>query len=203
MDNLLLSLESLPIIIIYAILFILLFMEYVTPFVPGDTFLVISAYLAGVGTLNPILTLFLVIAANIFGFIMVYYFACKWGREYFERRNFRFFSHEKIIKTENHFKKYGYWLIFVNRFLPGTRFFITLTAGFLKIDFKKSLLLNTLSVILWSSFLMSLGIVIGKNIEEIKSILSRYNILITSIVFTIIAGYIIFWLIKNSKARAN
>lgn len=200
MNNFLYTLENFPVFLVYLVLSVLMFMEYITPFVPGDTFLAFSAYLAGIGILNPGTTFFMTIVANILGFSTIYYVAYRWGRDFFERRNFKFLPYEKIQRVEFYFRKYGYWLILINRFLPGTRFFVTLTAGLSRMDFRVSLFLNTLSVILWSGLLLALGIFVGKNWEQIKVILSRYNLYVTLGIIMVIAGLFIYKLVKKKKA---
>ncbi|MBO8152453.1 MAG: DedA family protein [Candidatus Marinimicrobia bacterium] len=199
MDSFLYTFENFPISLVYIILSVLMFMEYITPFVPGDTFLAFSAYLAGIGILSPEATFLMAIIANILGFSTIYYVAHRWGKYFLEKRNFKFLPYEKIQKTEFYFKKYGYWLILINRFLPGTRFFITLTAGLCRMNFRISLFLNTLSVALWSGLLLGLGLFVGKNWGQIKVILSRYNLYVTLGIIVVITALFIYKLTRKKK----
>ena len=61
--------------IVYVVLFILIFLENVIPFIPGDTVLAFSSYLAGIGILNSFISYPLTVIAAVVGFIFTYVIA--------------------------------------------------------------------------------------------------------------------------------
>ncbi|RKY51872.1 MAG: hypothetical protein DRP92_06605 [Candidatus Neomarinimicrobiota bacterium] len=66
-------------------------------------------------------------------------------------------------------------------------------------NFRISLFLNTLSVALWSGLLLGLGLFVGKNWEQIKVILSRYNLYVTLGIIAVITALFIYKLTRKKK----
>ena len=50
-------------------------------------------------------------------------------REFFMKKNYRFFSAHSIVTAEQWFDRYGYFVVLANRFLPGIRSVISLVSA--------------------------------------------------------------------------
>ena len=198
MSSFLQFMADLPAFYIYLVLFIMIFMENITPLVPGDTFLAFSAYLAGRSILDPLFTFSLTITGSLTGFLLVYLVGSHWGREYFDRKDYRFLSTRRMKKADRYFNKYGDWILLINRFAPGFRFLVAIIAGFTKTRLPKTLLLTFISIAAWNGLVFQLGKTVGENWEMIKAFLKRYNTIASVVLIAIVAIIAIYYISRKS-----
>jgi membrane protein DedA with SNARE-associated domain len=176
--------------LVYSILFIFIFLENTLPFVPGDGILILSAYLSGRGILMPVLALCITFLGGTAGFLLAFAIGRYWGREYFERKHFRFMPINRMVKIDRYFQRHGAWSLAICRLIPGIRLLIALTAGFSNISYLKAIITTTCGILLWNGVIFTLGNFLGDHWTAIKSYLVSYNKLV-SIVIIVIAGIII------------
>lgn len=189
MESLQQFLEQLPPGLAYPTLFITTFLENLFPPFPGDTFTVIGAYLVGIGLLNIWFTYIITTAGSISGFLFLYVVGMRYGRSYFYRKNFKYFNRKSMKEVEDLFKRWGVFILVINRFLSGFRAVISLVAGIAEYDWRVVTGLGVLSCILWNGVLIYAGSNIGENWQRIMFWVERYNILI----FTTIGIVVLFW----------
>jgi len=180
-------LSDLPTLSILTALFVMIFMENITPFVPGDTFLAFSAYLSGTGVLPPMITYSTSVVGSLTGFALVYWLGFHWGREYFEKRNLRFFTTRNLQKADRYYDRFGDTFILMNRFLPGFRFLAALLAGFTRAHYIRTFLFSLISILAWNGLIFSAGRYLGKNWREIRGFLQQYNRIVLIIIAVFIA----------------
>ncbi|MDD5061049.1 MAG: DedA family protein [Candidatus Marinimicrobia bacterium] len=186
--------------IVYAILFLLIFLENTVPFVPGDAVLAFSSYLVGIGILRPYLTFLLTITAAIAGFIFIYFVAHFWGRTFVDRKKFRVLSPERMAKMDRRVHQHGYWGLAVGRFVPGSRLLMAFMAGFTRLKFLPAILYTSLSIIAWNGLIFILGRLIGENRQAIAGFIAKYN-QIASIVVLILLAILIAWYVNHKAKR--
>lgn len=192
MDSFLQFISEFPAFYIYLFLFIMILMENIIPLVPGDTVLAFSAYLAGRGALKPLFTFSITVLGSLTGFLLVYWIGYHWGRNYFEKRNFKFFPTKSIEKTDYYFNKYGDRFLLINRFLPGIRFMVAIIAGFTRTSTLKALLFTFISITAWNGLIFQIGKLLGENWQEIKHFLSKYNLTVTVIIIVSLLIIIVY-----------
>ena len=118
----------------YLILFASAYVENTFPPVPGDTVTIIGAYLITTGKLSFTGVWLSTTLGSVLGFFTMYLVGYKFGRAFItSEKRAKIFGFDRIEKTKIWFSKYGYWVIFVNRFLSGTRSVISLFAGIFKL----------------------------------------------------------------------
>ena len=188
-------------VIVYSILFLLIFLENILPFVPGDAVLIFSAYLSGRGVLLPSLAFGITITGSIAGFFFVFALSRHWGRKYFEDRHFSFLPTRKINNIDRHFHRFGAWFLVIGRFIPGSRLLLALTTGFSSISYVKALACTTGGILLWNGIFFKLGNILGENWITIKSVLSKYNTIVNGVIIVLLAGFVIWKTIKRSKIK--
>ncbi len=180
---------------IYIALFFFSFIENVFPPSPSDLVIVVGGSLIGTGELHFIPTLLITTAGSVIGFMTLFYIGTQLDRRVIQAGKIKFISVEALTKVELWFKKWGYWIILANRFLPGTRSVISFFAGLSELEFKKTAVLATVSAFIWNAIIIYLGLLFGNNIEVIDSYLSTYSNIawgITGIAAVLIAlGFII------------
>lgn len=194
------SLTALPNQYIYVLLFINAFVEYIFPPIPGDTIMVFGAYLVGIKKLNFAIVYLVSTAGSLSGFLSLFFLGKYLGRDYFLRKDFRFFSREMILRVEQWFHRYGIGLIAANRFFSGIRSAIALFAGIARMQLLTTALAALLSSMVWNALLISGGYFLGKNWQLVLTILKRYN---QGIVIAILVSLLCYYLWKRKQKQGN
>jgi len=194
------SLTALPNQYLYVLLFINAFVEYIFPPIPGDTIMVFGAYLVGIKKLNFAIVYLVSTAGSLSGFLSLFFLGKYLGRDYFLRKDFRFFSREMILRVEQWFHRYGIGLIAANRFFSGIRSAIALFAGIARMQLLTTALAALLSSMVWNALLISGGYFLGKNWQLVLTILKRYN---QGIVIAILVSLLCYYLWKRKQKQGN
>ena len=194
------TLTTLPNYYIYVLLFINAFVEYIFPPVPGDTIMVFGAYLVGIKKLNFAAVYAVSTAGSLSGFLTLFSLGKYLGRDYFLRRDFRFFSREMIFRVELWFHRYGIGLVAANRFFSGIRSAISLFAGIARMPLLITILAALLSSMVWNALLISGGYFLGKNWQLVLTILKRYNQGIAIAILLSLLGYYL-WKKKQKRKK--
>jgi membrane protein DedA with SNARE-associated domain len=178
--------------IAYIILAISAFVENVLPPIPGDTVVILGAYLVSIGQLTFLGVYLSTTIGSVAGFVTMFFIGRKFGRTFIYREpRAKIFKAEHIQKVEIWFSKWGYWVIFANRFLSGTRSVISLFAGFFHLDAFIVLILSFVSAAIWNGLLIMAGMLVGNNWEIITEIVSQYNKVLIGLT-VLILGYLIY-----------
>lgn len=188
--------------IAYLILFVSAFIENTFPPIPGDTVTVIGAYLITTGKLSFTGVWLSTTVGSILGFFTMYMAGRKFGRSFVRnKKREKIFDLSRMEKAENWFAKFGYWVIFANRFLSGTRSVISLFAGIFRLNWFKVLILASLSALIWNGLLMWAGYALGVNWRYITDLVSRYHTIVILITLILITIFIIYKYLKKRKAN--
>ncbi len=147
----------------YLFLFLSSLLENLIPPMPGDTFVVLGAFLVGRGQLDFVPAYLATTAGSILGFSILFLAGRKWGRSFFTGKRRAIFSEKDLDRIEKWFAKYGLWVILCNRFLSGFRAVVSLAAGIGGMKPGTVLGLGLLSCMVWNAILMALGIWVGEN----------------------------------------
>lgn len=177
---------------IYVSLFAFAYIENVFPPSPSDLVVVIGGSLVGTGTISFIPTLIITTAGSVLGFMTLFFIGWMLDKKVIKSGKLKFISVEAVLKVEAWFNKYGYWVIAINRFLPGTRSVVSFFAGMSRLDIKRTVILSTVSAFLWNILIIYLGMLFGENVEVVDRYLETYSNIV--LVFTIIA--VIFFVIR-------
>ncbi len=185
---------------IYLFLFVIAFIEYILPPIPGDTIMVFGAYLIGIGKLDLLTVYVLITLGSMGGFLVSFFVGKHYGRWFFLKKNYRFFPREMILKTEKWFQRYGVGLIAANRFLSGARSVISLIAGISNMKVFATTLAALFSSIIWNAILISAGYFLGKNWHAVITIIKRYNQFVIIVIILSLLFY--FWKMKKNRSSA-
>ena len=201
MDLLLKYIHELPDYLIYLFLGFSALLENLFPPFPGDTITAFGAFLVGTGRLNFLYVYTSTTFGSLLGFISLFLVGGFLGRRFFIRKDYRFFSREKILKVEEWFKKYGYSLILLNRFFPGIRAAISVAAGISALTSHRVIILALISCSIWNLLWMILGQFLGNSwviVEaRLSSIIAQYNLSL----FILFAFFMIFLIIRRAYKK--
>jgi membrane protein DedA with SNARE-associated domain len=188
---------------IYVSLFAFAYIENVFPPSPSDLVVVIGGSLVGTGTLSFIPTLIITTIGSVLGFMTLFFIGWMLDKKVIKSGKLKFISVEAVLKVETWFKKYGYWVIAINRFLPGTRSVVSFFAGMSRLDIKKTVLLSTLSALIWNFLIIYLGMLFGENVEVVDRYLETYSNIVIAVTAIVVIFFVVryFFLRKKSENK--
>jgi len=185
---------------IYLTLFFFAFIENVFPPSPSDVLLVVGGTLIGTGAINFILALAFVTFGSITGFMLMFYIGSTVDKKVIHSGRFRFIPINTIDKVETWFRKYGYFVIVANRFMPGTRAVISFFAGISNLDPKRTITLCFVSALLWNAILLYLGFVFGDNVAIVDDYLTTYRNIVIVVTVVVILFFIVRLFFRKRKS---
>ena len=193
--------SSLDPALIYVVLFFFAFIENIFPPSPSDFVLLVGATLISKSTLGFIPILLLTSIGSAIGFIVMYLVGEFFGEKVLRSGKFKFIKQESLDKADRFFHKYGYNIILINRFLPGTRAVVSFFSGVHKLKPTRTFIYAGVSSFVWNAILIFLGIQLGNNLELVDKYLSEYSQIILAItVLAIIFVLVRFWM-KKKKSK--
>lgn len=169
---------------------------------PSEAILPFAGYLVTIGKIPNIhiAAIFGAIGCVI-GSVPSYYLGYFGGRPFFEKYGkYLFVSKKELDEADKWVDKYGDWAFFICRMLPVIRTFISLPAGILKAKKRMFFTLTFLGSLIWSYFLVYVGIILGENFHTIKHICHKFDALIIFICF-ILAGIYLYHHFKKSENK--
>jgi membrane protein DedA with SNARE-associated domain len=188
---------------IYVSLFAFAYVENVFPPSPSDLVVVIGGSLVGTGTLSFIPTLISTTIGSLLGFMTLFFIGWMLDKKVIKSGKLKFISVEAVLKVEAWFNKYGYWVIAINRFLPGTRSVVSFFAGMSRLDIKRTVILSTISAFLWNFLIIYLGMLFGENVEEVDRYLDTYSniVIIATIIIVLFFSIRYFFFRKKNESK--
>jgi membrane protein DedA with SNARE-associated domain len=109
---------------------------------------------------------------------------------------FLFLDETSILKSEAYFFKHGEITTFIGRLIPVIRQFISIPAGFAKMNLSKFLAYTALGAGIWSAILIYLGMLLGNNLELIRVYINEITLGVIGICFII---GLIYYIYKRRK----
>lgn len=180
--------------------FVMTWTENIFPPVPGDSVIIFTGAMASFGNVNVYTLVIVASTGSLLGFLTMYYFGYKFENAIIQSNKFKFISRKALSRVENWFRRYGYWLIVINRFIAGTRAAIAFFAGMSGLSVKITSLLSLISALVWNVILIYMGYKFGDNWELINHYLGLYGKIIFPVILLIIIFFTVRYFIKNKKS---
>lgn len=181
------------------------FLENLFPPWPGDTITVFSGFISSTEQ-SPISfgsVVFATFLGNLLGGLVMYFFGERFLL-FLKRTKIPFLSslyhEENLRKTLVWFRKYEIVVVLLSRFSAGIRFFVSIVAGMSKMNIIKFVILYSVAISLWCGILLTGGLLLGSNWNQIIVILSYYNQTIGVILFVIFL-YLLYQMFKKSNRK--
>ena len=132
------------------------------------------------------------------GSLFAYVVGARGGRSFVDRYGRSFFIKKSHVDlAQDWFDKYGFKAVFFSRMLPVVRTFISLPAGFARVDMRKFLLLTFAGALPWTALILFAGMQLGEGWKLLTQIGHE-----ASIVFVIAAIIVIAALyIRHRKGK--
>lgn len=202
-DRLFENLDRIPDIVLYLLLGVSAFVENIFPPIPGDTITALGAFLVGTGRLSFFGVYLSTTLGSLLGFLGLFWIGRYLGRKFFIQKDYRFFRTAQIIRAEEWYRKYGYLLIAINRFLPGIRSAISLAGGITHLKVNRVAFLAFASAAAWNLIWIFVGYMLGSNWETVRTsmatIMVKYNIAVFSLLGLVILLFLVRRWIRGRK----
>lgn len=182
----------------YAGLAFLMMLESMIAPVPSEAVMPFAGFLLFDGRMEWGAVIFFSTLGSIIGSLLSYYIGRGFGRPLVIRYGRYLLLNEHHLElTEKFFQKYGNKTIFISRFIPIVRHFISLPAGAARMNLTIFSLYTIAGAALWNTFLAYLGYRLGSDWEVIRAYSEKLDILVGALIVGAI-GYLIYK--KKSKA---
>ena len=131
------------------------------------------------------------------GSIFAYVVGATGGRKFVDKYGKYFFIKKSHVDlAQNWFDKYGIRAVFFSRMLPVIRTFISLPAGFARVNFKQFLFYTFAGSLPWTALIIWAGWMLGDNWEYLLEIGHEF-----SLAFIMVSVIIIAWLYFKHRKR--
>lgn len=187
-EGILFYLTSQQAVTIYFVVFISAFIENIFPPFPGDIITLVGAFLAGYGELGYIPLFIFVVAGGMSGAMLLYYLGRTKGRSFFIKYDRSYLKVDNLHRIESWFKKWGFLVLLLSRFIAGFRSVVAISAGIGGVPTSRMTLFTLISFCLWNTFLIGGMFLLRSNWQELVGFIGSYNtavIIISALVITI------------------
>ena len=195
---------------IYLFLFLFAFLKNFFPVIPLDLPVALTGYLLVYTDLSIVLAIIWPSLGSTLGFMVIFMISRKFGLKLYARdittipprwgeKVHRFFPPAEIERIRQRFAAHGYLAVLVNRFLLGSRSFISPVTGLMHLNAVIVSIAAGISAAVWNILLVYGGYVLGKNWKNIGEFVVVYTIPVSFMFFVIIA----FAVVKYRKERKN
>lgn len=175
----------------YPAIFLGMAMESACLPVPSEIIFGFAGYLVYLGRLDFTMAAVAGVAGGLIGSVMAYAVGYYGGRSFVERYGkYVFLSGRHVAAAQRWFDRYGIKATFYSRLLPVIRTFISLPAGFAKVDFFKFVVFTLLGSIPWTVLLIYAGMVLGEQWEVIQMVGHRLSVAVVLVVAVLLLYYI-------------
>jgi len=166
-------------------------------FLPGDSLLFTSGFLASQNILNIWILIPLIFIAAIVGDSIGYAFGKHIGPRIFTRDDSLFFNKKHLIRTQAFYEKHGGKTIILARFMPIVRTFAPILAGVGNMKYSNFLFYNITGGMLWSGGLTGMGYLLGKTIPNAD----KYLLPIILLIIVISVSPTAYHVLKDKELR--
>lgn len=184
---------------IYLALFLSSFIENLFPPFPGDFVTITGGALAAAGRLNIVAVFVLAYAGGILSVMVLFYLGKRYGRDFFIRKNYRYFSADDVRRMESWFARRGAVLLIFNRFIVGARAVVALVAGISRYRTDGMFVFTSVSFWMFNGLLLFSSYVFIVNFETITHYYRLYEKIVWPMVLVLAIG-IVAWKIKKSRS---
>ena len=176
------------------------FLENLFPPLPSDALVLFVGYMVGAGNIDFTIALIATTIGSTAGFVVMYKVGDWFGLKFLETGRVPFFPVENVHKVEGWFRKYGYVLIVINRFLTGTRAVVSFFAGMSELPLTPTTVLSFVGALVWNFLLLFAGKEMGENWQVIASYLTTYSKAVTLVLVLIVLGVVVHYAYRRRKS---
>lgn len=196
------STANLPLLYILIVAFLATLIENLLPPAPGDSLVLFLGALIGLGKVDFYSLLLVSTIGSTVGFAAMFLLGRYFGHKIIDSNRFKFINEESMHKPREWFRKYGYSIVVLNRFLSGTRAVISFVAGASELKFRYTIIYAAISSLIWNGLLIYFGMLFGSNWRLVDKYISLYGYIFIPI-FALVAIYFGYKFYKSHKDKSK
>lgn len=186
------------------VLFLASFIEYVFPPFPGDALVLLGAWYAVQGAISWPLAFSAVTAGALIGAAVDWRIGRYLGARVWQRTTAGWIlDPERLQRFEALYRRWGPWLLVVNRFLPTLRAVLFVAAGASGVSLRAVLLYGGISAALWNLALLAVGGLVAKNLDHLVGIVRGYTRGATVVLLVVVAAIALRAFLKRRASRGQ
>ena len=168
--------------------------------IPSELILGFAGYLIFAGRMSFAGAMWAGMIGGILGSVFAYEVGRRGGRPFVDRYGKYFFVKKSHVDlAQEWFDRYGLKAVFFSRMLPVVRTFISLPAGFARMDRVKFLVLTILGSLPWTALILWLGMLLGEGWAVMMKV--GHKISIAFVLICLLIGAFLFWRKYKKKHR--
>jgi len=141
---------------------------------------------------------------NVIGSLIAYWVGDKGGVPLLRRwGKYILITEHDLDRANRWFAKYGDWITFLARLVPGVRTFISLPAGIARMNLGRFALYAFLGSFIWSTALAWGGYLLGQNWERLREAMRPFDYPILGVVLALIAVAVVLRLRHRHQPTVN
>lgn len=164
--------------------------------IPSELIFGFAGYLVFLGRMDFNLAVMAGVVGGLLGSIGSYLAGYYGGPPFVTRYGrYIFLSEQKVAMAQKWFDRYGLITVLLARLLPVVRTFISLPAGFARVNFIKFMVYTIVGSVPWTIALVYTGMMLGANWETIRTIGHEASLIVAGGIFI----FILYYINKKSK----
>ena len=192
---------QLPVVALYAALWLAAMFENVFPPLPADTVVAFGSFLAARGHGTVVAAFLATWSGNVIGAALMYVMGRHYGAARIERRMRGRQGSGADQRLRILYGRYGLGALFVSRFLPGVRAFVPPFAGALRIPPGRAIAVMALASALWYGVITWLAFSVGTSWDRLTERVADVNRSVAIAAVVIAAFALGVWLVMRQRAR--
>ena len=171
--------------------------------VPEETILLVGGYFAAKGLLNLWGLIPTAILSATGGDSLGYWLGCWGGRRFLLQYGPALrVTHQRLVRAEKYFERYGPWTVFVARFIAGLRFMAGPLAGAFGMPFARFLPYNLAGAVVYCSAVISVAYVSAPFFDRMVHLIALANWALALLVLMVGLG-LGWWLLRRPGVQRN
>lgn len=159
--------------------------------IPSELIFGFGGYLVFLGTLDFTTVVIVGVIGGLIGSILSYMAGAYGGPEFvIKYGRYVFLSEKHVNMAQKWFDRYGLVTVLVGRLLPVVRTFISLPAGFAKVNFAKFVVYTIIGSLPWTIALVYIGMLLGENWHLMRTVGHEVSLVVASGLVMLVIYYI-------------
>lgn len=167
---------------------------------PSEVVMPTSGLLAATGHMNLVAAIFAGAAANLFGSLIAYGLAARFGEPLLlGPGRYIGIRRRHLEAADSWFRRWGLLAVLVGRVVPVVRTYISFPAGLARVDLLRFSVLTFAGALPWCAALAIVGYVLGKNYDRVSGPVGRVAIVIALAVVVVV----VVWYVRGRESRSR
>lgn len=186
----------------YVAVSLFLVVENVFPPIPSELILPLAGYYVERGTLDFSYALVAATVGSVLGAVFLYWFGQLAGRPALERWGHKVHLHQRDFdRADEWFARYGAWVVFFGRLVPGVRSVVSIPAGASAMPMPQFLVLTTAGSAAWNALLIGLGWALGNQWTRITGVVDSASTVVLVLVGVVLTAGAVGLMRRARRAR--